>query len=139
VKRTRHITASELADCCVCEQRVVFDRLRGKRRTAQSREQMRAGVAAHTALHRQALQEHAGDARCFVATALWGRTDPRTQALRTWRDGWLLKRWWGSTAVRLYYAASPWLVGLLARAPGLQLVIDLVLSAVARRLNGRRQ
>ncbi|WP_425462818.1 CFI-box-CTERM domain-containing protein [Methylibium rhizosphaerae] len=95
---------------------------------------MQAGEAAHAALHRNAQRDQAGDARCFVATALWGATDSRTRALRAWRDSWLLKRWWGRAAVACYYAASPWLVRLTAGTPRLRSAIDVVLSALVRRL-----
>jgi hypothetical protein len=142
VKRTRHITATDLAECCVCEQRVLFDHVRGKRRTAQRRQQMLAGEAAHAALHREALRDlpsRAGDGRCFVASALWGPTDPRTQALRAWRNRWLLKRWWGPSMVGLYYAISPWLVGLMRRTPRLRASVEAGLSAVVRRLDARRE
>ena len=98
---------------------------------------MRAGTDMHAELHREALSQlsaQAGDGRCFVATALWGSTDPRTQALRAWRDGWLLKRRWGSAAVGLYYRLSPSMVGIMARAPTLQVLLDITLSAFVRRL-----
>ncbi len=103
---------------------------------------MRAGTAAQAELHRDALRQlpaQAGDARCFVATALWGPADPRTQALREWRDRWLLKRRWGSVAMRLYYRLSPWLVSVMAHAPRLRAVVDRVLSIVARCMAMRRE
>jgi len=139
VKRARHLTATELADACVCEQRLMFDRARGARRTAVSRQRMAAGKAVHLAWHRAALRERsarARDRRCFVATALWGQTDPRTVALRAWRDRWLLARWWGPKIVAGYYAASPWLVACLSQSqsPRLRSTVDTVLSAVVRRL-----
>jgi len=134
----RHVTASELAECCVCEKRVVLDRQRGKQRTARSTQQMRAGEVVHQALHRDALRQQAADGRCFVATALWGSGDPRTWALRRWRDRWLMKRWWGSAAVRLYCATSPWLVRLMSKAPRCRSLVDACLSRVAGRLPGGR-
>jgi hypothetical protein len=103
---------------------------------------MRAGTAVHAELHRQAMGEFAvggRDARCFVATALWGEVDPRTQALREWRDTWLLKRSWGSVATRVYYGVSPLLVVAAARAPWLKAFLDAVLSAVAGRVAKRRE
>lgn len=142
MKRTRHLTATELAECSVCEQRVVFDHLRGRRRTAASQRQMVAGTAVHAALHRDALRElpaQAGDGRCFVATALWGQTDPRTQALREWRDCWLLKRSWGPAATRLYYWLSPRLVDVMARTPRLRAAVDRALSAAAHRVAALRE
>jgi hypothetical protein len=142
MKRARHITATELAECCVCEQRVLFDRTRGKRRTAQSRQRMWAGEAAHSALHQEALREtpaQARDARCFVASALWGPVDPRTEALRAWRDRWLLKRWWGPSTVGLYYALSPWLVHVMCSAPRLRTSIEVGLSGIVRLIEARHE
>jgi len=98
---------------------------------------MRDGTEVHAELHREALSQlaaHAGDRRCFVASALWGSADPRTDALRAWRDRWLLKRRWGVAAVGLYYRLSPSLAVMVARAPRLRAVLDIVLSAVARQL-----
>jgi hypothetical protein len=141
MRHKRHITATELAECCVCEQRVVLDRLQGRRRTAEAQQQMAAGEAAHAALHREALREGAepaGDGRCFVATALWGPSDPRTKALRAWRDGWLLRRWWGPSTVDLYYAVSPWLVRLMVRAPRLRQAVDVGVSAIVRCRDSRQ-
>lgn len=103
---------------------------------------MRAGTALHEEMHREALGElgaAAGDARCFVATALWGAADPRTQALREWRDTWLLKRAWGSAATRVYYGVSPLLVVAAARAPWLKAVLDVVLGAVVGWVAKRRE
>jgi hypothetical protein len=140
MKRARHITATELAECCVCEQRVLFDRTRGKRRSAQRRQQMLAGEAAHSALHQEALREslaQARDPRCFVASALWGPVDPRTEALRAWRDRWLLRRWWGPPTVGLYYALSPWLVRVMCRTPRLRKSIEAGLSGFVRLLEAR--
>ena len=137
MSRKRHVTASELAECCVCEQRVLFDRTRGCRRTLASQRDMAAGGATHAALHCAGLREISrttGDGRCFVATALWGPTDTRTLALRVWRDRWLLPRWWGPAAVRLYYALSPWFVRLLTKLPWLRAAFEPLLSAIARRI-----
>jgi hypothetical protein len=118
VKRSRYVTATDIAECCVCEQRVVLDHLRGKRRTAASRRLMCAGTAAHAELHREALREmpmQAGDAR------------------------WLLKRGWGPAATRLYYRLSPRLVSIMVRAPWLRAVVDRALSGAANRVAARHE
>jgi hypothetical protein len=94
---------------------------------------MRAGEVVHAELHRDALRQWITDGRCCVATALWGATDPRTEALRACRDKWLLRRWWGRGMVRLYYLASPRLVRLVSRAPRCRALLDACLSHVARR------
>ena len=136
--RPPSVTATELAECCVCEQRVVLDRQHGKRRTASSRHRMRAGTDVHAELHREALGQlaaQANDGRCFVATALWGSADPRTLALRAWRDSWLLKKRWGLAAVRLYYRLSPPIARTVVRRPCLRVLLDFLLSAFANRVD----
>ena len=103
---------------------------------------MRSGTAAHADLHREALRElraPGSDARCFIATALWGSADPRTQALREWRDRWLLKRHWGPLATRLYYHLLPRLASVMVCAPRLRAITDILLSFVARRIQRRRE
>ena len=136
--RPPSVTATELAECCVCEQRVVLDRQHGKRRTASSRRRMRTGTDVHAELHREALGQlaaQASDGRCFVATALWGSSDPRTLALRAWRDSWLLKKRWGLAAVRLYYRLSPSIARTVARRPCLRVLLDFTLSAFVNRVD----
>jgi len=141
MKRKHHVTATDLAECCVCEQRVVFDRMRGKRRSGERWQHMQAGQAMHAELHRQAkldLVPPVRDARCFVASALWGADDSRTEVLRTWRDRWLLTMWCGPALVKLYYASSPRLVCLMLRCPRMLLLVDGALSAVVRFLEKKR-
>jgi hypothetical protein len=142
VKRSRHLTATQLAECCVCEQRVVLDDLRGKRRTAASRRLMRSGAAAHADRHRDALRTLSaqnGDTRGFIATALVGSADPCTWPLCEWWDRWLLKRHSGPMATRLYSWLSPRFVSVMVCARRLRAVIDTVLSFVAGRTKSRRE
>jgi hypothetical protein len=98
---------------------------------------MRAGSDVHAKLHREALVQlaaQASDGRCFVATALWGSSDPRTLALRACRDSWLLKKRWGLAAVRLYYRLSPSIARTVARRPCLRVLLDFTLSAFVNRV-----
>ena len=140
MKRSRYLTATDIAESTMCEQRAVFDHQRGKRRTAACRRVMRAGTAAHAQLHREAQPGFkAGDARCIVASALWGANDPRTQVLRDWRDRWLLNQRWGAEVVQLYYRLSPWLVAFLWHAPWLRSVLDRALTVVAGRVAEKRE
>ncbi len=135
--RERRITASELAECCLCEQRVVFDAVRGKRRTAESEREMKEGERTHAEMHEAAMHTGAqppSDSRCFVATALWGPADPRTKALRDWRDRRLVTRWWGSTIVEAYYAVSPMVVRLMRGVPLVRTALDGCLSAFVRHV-----
>lgn len=135
--RASHITASELADCSVCEQRFLFDIARGHRRSAASRRSMATGTRTHAALHSAALLEisqSGTNGRCCIALALWGESDPRTRRLRAWRDQCLMVRGWGRMAVRMYYAVSPDVVALLAGRPRLRAALDAWLSVVVRTL-----
>lgn len=55
MKPERPITASELAECCLCEQRVWFKHTSGRRDVSTaSRPGVFAGVAAHAEMHRRA-------------------------------------------------------------------------------------
>lgn len=140
--RKRRITASELAECCLCEQRVVFDRQRGKRRTPESEREMEEGERTHAAMHEEAMHigaQAAGDSRCFLATALWGPVDPRTNALRDWRDRKVINRWWGPPIVAVYYAASPSIARLICGVPMLREVLDVCLSGLVRRLQSGKK
>jgi hypothetical protein len=132
-----HITASELADCSLCEQRFLFDIARGHRRSAASRRAMAAGTQTHAALHGAALREiaRAGtDGRCCIAMALWGPIDTRTHRLRDWRDQYLMVHLWGRTVARMYYAVSPSVIAMLAGRPRLRAALDAWLSVVVRSL-----
>ncbi len=110
--------------------------------SATSRRSARSGTAAHADLHRDALRTLSaqnGDARCFIATALWGSADPCSQALRQWRDRWLLKRHWGPLATRLYYRLSPRFVSVMVCARRLHVLIDTLLSFLAGRIHSGRE
>ena len=55
------------------------------------------------------------DSRCFIASQVYGYDDPRTHALRQWRDEVLMRHLSGRVFVRVYYAMSPALVNLCRR------------------------
>jgi hypothetical protein len=135
--RHEKITASEMADACICEQRVLFDLERGCRRSERQARTMAAGDAAHRHMHRRASSDPIGDRRCFVASAVWGPDDGRTRTLRWWRDGWLLRCSWGRTATLAYYRASPVLVGLVHRSPVLARWVSIALERLVRLLRNR--
>jgi hypothetical protein len=56
------------------------------------------------------IKRQAQDRRCFVASHLFGISDPRTESLRQFRDVHLMPHWPGRVFVRIYYALSPVLV-----------------------------
>lgn len=77
---------------------------------------MARGDHAHARLNTQLKR---ADKRCFIATACYGVDDPRTEALRQWRDRVLMPSHVGRGLVQLYYRLSPLLVRLCERYPAL--------------------
>lgn len=52
-----------------------------------------------------------GSGGCYVATAVYGSYDcPEVWTLRSFRDYYLARRFWGRCFIRAYYAVSPTLV-----------------------------
>lgn len=78
----------------------------------------------------------ASDRRCFVASAVYGLDDPRTEELRRFRDARLLPSVVGRFAVRIYYFTSPLLVFALEHLPSLagpvRRLVDLLRAGLRR-------
>lgn len=59
-----------------------------------------------------------GGGKCFIATAVEEHLPPQTlKDLRSFRDGYLLKRGWGRAFTSVYYAVGPWAARAVIRAP----------------------
>lgn len=57
-----------------------------------------------------------GGGGCYIATSVYGSYDcPQVWVLRRFRDYTLLKTWYGSIFVKIYYALSPTLVRLFGK------------------------
>ena len=108
------IRVTDLSDMTVCEQRILFDRRYGKRRTRYQRGLQREGIHQHR-LHENTLRAAGMDRRCFIATAVFGPEAPQTMALRAWRDRALIPSRPGRILVRAYYHLSPSLARRLKR------------------------
>lgn len=71
------------------------------------------------------------DSRCFIATAAWGSAlHPRVQALREFRDRYLLSSEAGRALVDLYYRLSPPLANFIRQHPGLRAFTVAALTPV---------
>ena len=119
MKRGRATRATDLAKFTVCEQKALFEREYGEELTPEARERIADGNRGHARFLDQAF---ASDPRvrsseskpwCFVASCVFGRAAPETNALRTLRDQLLRRHRSGRALIRLYYRASPTLVRLL--------------------------
>lgn len=142
--KPRKVTASQLAELSFCEMKVRLCALHGDRDTPVSRKLRADGTKEHERFHREVLAHHnktvyeknriARDRRCFIATAVYGSDDPRTEELRNFRDDRLVKAVWGRWLVSVYYAVSPPLAYLLTLAPWLRPSAMRMLDHVRRRI-----
>lgn len=128
-KRAGAVTASELAQAAVCEQQAVFDRTVGRSHTQESRIAIDRGRTEHARMHREATGILAADRRCFIASAVFGEDAPECDALRAWRDRFLLSRVWGIGLVRIYYRLSPNVAIVVESLPTVKPVVRAVLRA----------
>jgi len=72
------------------------------------------GDVAHDQFNTE-IKAAARDSRCFIASQVYGLNDPRTDALRVWRDEVLMPNTLGRLLVRVYYASSPFVVNACRR------------------------
>ena len=66
------------------------------------------------------------DLRCFIATAVWGKSRAVAE-LRWWRDNFLLTHRWGRALVAFYYQHAPPLADLLAEHTLLRALLRIML------------
>ena len=74
------------------------------------------------------------DNRCFIASQVYGLNDPRTDALRQWRDAVLMPSALGTLLVKFYYQTSPTLVSLCRRLPCLDKAVRKLLDAFVKHM-----
>ena len=139
IKRPRDgriVTASEIHSVAFCPESYRLKRS-GARLAAHAKTDAARGTRKHDAVNERVAAAHARDQSrwCFVATHLYGIDDPRTDALRAWRDRALMSSRYGRALVRIYYTLSPPLVSLARRAP----ILDRPIRAVVDRIVSRVQ
>ena len=84
-KRSKAVSASELAQMGVCERLVVFEHRYGKRSTALHRAAIRRGLKEHNRFYLDGVQISKKKGPCYVATLIFG-LGWETSALRMFRD-----------------------------------------------------
>lgn len=130
--KQRSVSISDLAEMGFCERKAMLKARYGDRDTAVSAKRRKEGTRDHQRFDRQVTAHHNAevgrDKRCFIATAVYGVSDPRTDELRQFRDEVLAKSRVGRCFVRLYYAASPIAAGWIERRKDVGVVVKRVLD-----------
>jgi hypothetical protein len=130
---SKYTSISKIIKTTYCEQQVVFDAKYGTKKDLSNQAQRQLnqkaeqGTALHAALEaqgrrtlkqqRQQPQQQSQDARCFVATCVFGYQAPETVWLRNWRDRVLAPNPIGRIAISIYYKMSPLLVHAIKGHP----------------------
>lgn len=152
MKRTRrvrryqpgdYLPASVLARFGRCEQLVALEQKHGQQVTAEGEAARKAGIAEHDRFHKQVTSSHNRNRSksrgpCFVASAVYGYEDARTDELRAFRDQVLLSSKWTAWSVATYYAISPplarWLSSRPVEAARVARMLDWVRTRMVRPL-----
>ncbi len=107
----KKISVTSLAKLGKCERQAYLDYFYGDDHCA-----VRAAAQRGNSAHEEFARRLAGqDRRCFIASALFGAAAWQTEALRRWRDEWLLRFYLGRYLVKWYYRFSPRFLPLLAK------------------------
>lgn len=109
MKKDVVVSASDVGKAAFCPHALSLAK-RGGHVSEASRRAMRDGVKGH---ERLTAQVTAGDSRCYISSHAFGPDHPVTAHLRTWRDNTIKKHAFGRLFIRIYYAVSPSMLGLL--------------------------
>lgn len=139
-KRGDYLPASVLARFARCERLVDQERRNGQVVTVEGEAARKQGIAEHDRFHQQVTSAHnlpesgRGRGPCFVASAVYGYDDARTDELRAFRDQVLLRTKWTAWVVAAYYAISPPLASWLSSRPAAAAKVAKVLDWVRTRM-----
>lgn len=129
-KRSKSVSASELAQMGVCERLVIFEHRYGKRSTASQRAAIQRGLKEHDRFYLEGLGISEKKGRCYIATLIFGPSW-ETAALRNFRDRVLRPCGAGRWLISVYYGAAPRVCGILKRCPWLHPIVRTILRAIA--------
>lgn len=121
MKKTKFVSASELAEMGYCEKKMLFELCLGRRISPERMQAQAQGTAAHQQFHRDATVSspypRLGNVKpwCFIASELFGPKAAETVLLRQFRDMVLRKYSLGRAFVRIYYQHSPTVAGWMHR------------------------
>jgi len=126
-----------------CERKAYLKATIGDVDTPESARRRRAGSRHHQEFDRQVQRHHnaprSGDRRCFIATAVYGLNDARTEELRRFRDESLAASEVGRVMISVYYVVSPGFARWLDRSPMLRVVVSRILDQVRKGIRQYRE
>jgi hypothetical protein len=129
-KRSKAVSASDLAQMGVCERLVLFEHHYGKRSTASQRAAIRRGLTEHKRFYLDGVSLSEKKGPCCVATLVFGQGS-ETTALKAFRNRVLRPYPTGRWLIGVYYRTAPEICALLKRRPWLQPVVRAILRPIA--------
>jgi hypothetical protein len=129
-KRSKAVSASELAQMGVCERLVFFEHRYGKRLSASQRAAIERGLEEHDRFYREGIGVPAKSGRCYIATLVLGNSR-EVMALRAFRDRVLRRRAAGRRLILMYYRTAPAFCKVLEDWTALQPIARAVLRPIA--------
>jgi len=128
-KKSKTVSATELAQMGVCERLVVFEHRHGQRRARNQRASIRRGLDEHDRFYREAVRLSERKGRCYIATLAFG-PGSETAALRRFRDRILRPHPIGRRLIVAYYRTAPAICTVLEHCPSLQAIVKTVLRPI---------
>lgn len=128
-KRSKTVSATELAQMGVCERLVMFEHRHGQRRTRNQRASIHRGLEEHGRFYRDAVRLSERKGRCYIATLAFG-PGSETAALRRFRDRILRPHAVGRRLIATYYRTAPAICTVLEQCPSLQAIVKIVLRPI---------
>jgi hypothetical protein len=135
-RRPHYVSASDIASLGYCETKLVLEATHGEIVTEHQAQARVRGQVEHQRFDQLATTHHnpaptpEGRGPCWIASAVYGVNDPRTNELRDFRDEVLMRNPVGRLLVRGYYRASPPVARALARRPRLAYAVSRMLDGV---------
>ena len=138
-----YLAATRLAKLGACEIQMLLDEQHGEVVTAARRRARDRGDEEHRRFDRVVQEAHnqrptGRKGPCFVATAVYGPADPRTDELRGFRDEVLKPSQLGRWFVAWYYRHSPRVARLLGKHRWLARIAGRILDGTRWVLVTRR-
>lgn len=101
---------TDIVEAVYCEQKLVFDRAKGRATPLHVQVKAQAGVIEHYRFQVEGHTRKALDQRCYIASHVFGVDAPETEACRRWRDRTFARFRLGRAVIQAYYLASPALI-----------------------------